>query len=62
MILEWLVEEISGKPLDRFVSEMIYSPLGLEHLFFIDVKAGRHPGEFAATEQCPWRRQLQSVA
>jgi len=60
MILEWLVEEISGKPLDRFVSEMIYSPLGLEHLFFIDVKAGRHPGEFAATEQCPWRRQLQS--
>jgi CubicO group peptidase (beta-lactamase class C family) len=59
MILEWLVEEICGKRLDHFVSEMIYNPLGLCNLFFIDLKAAREPGVFAATEQCPWRRQLQ---
>jgi CubicO group peptidase (beta-lactamase class C family) len=60
MILEWLVEEICGKRLDHFVSEMIYNPLGLGNLFFIDLEAARKPGVFAATEQCPWRRQLQS--
>ena len=60
MILEWLIEEICKNQLDHFVSEMIYDPLGLDHLFFIDLKAVRQPGVFAATEQCTWRRQLQS--
>jgi len=58
MILEWLIEEIGGKPLDRFVSEKIYTPLGLSGLFFIDLKADRPPGVYAATEQCPWRRRV----
>ena len=58
MILEWLIEEICGKRLDRFVTEVIYGPLGLENLFFIDLKADHQPGVFAATEQCPWRRKL----
>ncbi|MBW1676785.1 MAG: serine hydrolase [Deltaproteobacteria bacterium] len=35
MILEWLVEVTAQKPLDRFVEESIYRPLGLKHLFFI---------------------------
>jgi len=60
MILEWLVEEICGKRFDRFVSATLYEPLGLGNLFFIDTEAGRKPGVFAATEQCPWRQQLQS--
>ena len=60
MILEWLIEEICGKRFDRFVSAAIYDPLGLGNLFFIDAEAGRKPGVFAATEQCPWRQQLQS--
>jgi CubicO group peptidase (beta-lactamase class C family) len=60
MILAWLIEEICGNQLDHFVSEMIFSPLGLDNLFFIDLKAARKPGVFAATEQCNWRRQLQS--
>ena len=58
MILEWLVEAISGKPLDHYVAEEIYNPLGLENLFFTDLNTDRQPGEFAATEQCLWRRQL----
>jgi CubicO group peptidase (beta-lactamase class C family) len=60
MILEWLIEEIGGKRIDHFVSDMVYNPLGLENLFFIDLWADRKPGVFAATEQCNWRRQLLS--
>jgi len=58
MILEWLVEHICGKRLDRFVSEMIYGPLGLDNLFFVDLNAAQPHGVFAATEQCPWRHNL----
>jgi CubicO group peptidase (beta-lactamase class C family) len=58
MILAWVIEHISGKRLDRFVSEMIYAPLGLDHLFFADRPAVRPPNLFAATEQCLWRNQL----
>jgi CubicO group peptidase (beta-lactamase class C family) len=58
MILEWLVEAISGKPLDYYVAAEIYNPLRLENLFFADLNANRRPGEFAATEQCVWRRQM----
>ena len=58
MILEWMVEYICEKQLDRFVSEMIYSPLGLGNLFFVDLNAAQPQGVFAATEQCPWRNKL----
>jgi CubicO group peptidase (beta-lactamase class C family) len=58
MILEWMVEHICGKRLDRFVSEMIYSPLGLDTLFFVDLNAAQREGAFAATELCPWRKVL----
>lgn len=58
MILEWLIEEISGKQLDQYLGEMIYGPLGLENLFFVNLGSAPRPGEFAATEQCTWRRQL----
>jgi CubicO group peptidase (beta-lactamase class C family) len=58
MILEWLVEEVSGNQLDQYLTEMVYDPLGLNNLFFVDLRAGARPGEFAATEQCTWRRQM----
>ena len=60
MILEWVIEKICGKRLDRFISDAIYDPLGLGDLFFVDSEAGARPGIFAATEQCPWRQQLLS--
>jgi CubicO group peptidase (beta-lactamase class C family) len=58
MILEWIIERVSGKRLDCFVSEMIYGPLGIDNLFFVDLNAEKPPGVFAATEQCPWRKIL----
>ena len=58
MILEWMIEHVSGKRLDCFVSEMIYGPLGIDNLFFVDLNAEKPPGVFAATEKCPWRKVL----
>ena len=59
MILAWLVEQVAGKRLDRFVSEMIYAPLGLRSLFFVDLSApATSDVVYAATEQCPWRELL----
>jgi CubicO group peptidase (beta-lactamase class C family) len=60
MILEWLVEHICGKRLDHFVTEMIYKPLGLKKLFFVDLKSDQPDGQFAATEQGPWRKKMIS--
>jgi CubicO group peptidase (beta-lactamase class C family) len=60
MVLEWVVEHISGRRLDRFVREMIYGPMGLNRLFFVDLQAGQRKGPFAATEHCPWRQEMLS--
>jgi CubicO group peptidase (beta-lactamase class C family) len=61
MILEWMIEHVSGKRLDCFASEMIYNPLGVDNLFFVDLHTNRKwRAPFAATEQCPWRKILLS--
>jgi serine-type D-Ala-D-Ala carboxypeptidase len=58
MILGWVVEELSGRRLDRFVAETIYGPLGLDRLFFVDLGAPPPQASFAATERCAWRNML----
>jgi CubicO group peptidase (beta-lactamase class C family) len=61
MVLCWVVESVSQKRLDRFVTEKIYIPLGIDtvdELFFVDLGLPPHEGEFAATEMCPWRKIL----
>ncbi|MCK5507239.1 MAG: serine hydrolase, partial [Desulfobacterales bacterium] len=58
MILNWVVEKVSGIALDYFVNQNIYRPLGLEHLFFANLNSGRKRDFFAATELCPWRKIL----
>ena len=63
LLLGYLVEEISGRRLDRYVSETIYTPLGISatrepRICFVDLE---HPEEFenvAATEICRWRNRL----
>jgi serine-type D-Ala-D-Ala carboxypeptidase len=58
MILKWVIEAVAGAPLDTFIREHVYQPLGIDGLFFIPTK-NPDPGlsdiEFAATENCPWR-------
>jgi serine-type D-Ala-D-Ala carboxypeptidase len=58
MILRWIIETISGKPLYRFLSEFLYRPLGLERLFFIDLNQPACNDNIAATELCAWRNSL----
>jgi CubicO group peptidase (beta-lactamase class C family) len=58
MILCWVIEQVSGNRLDRFVTKEIYHPLGLENLFFVDLDSTARQVEFAATERCSWRNIL----
>jgi serine-type D-Ala-D-Ala carboxypeptidase len=58
MILRWIIETISGKRLDHFLSEFLYYPLGLKRLFFIDLKQQACNDNIAATELCAWRNSL----
>jgi CubicO group peptidase (beta-lactamase class C family) len=59
MVLQWIVEELSGLPLDRFVTQKIYRHLAGEVPFFVDMRsAEKKRGRFAATELCPWRGRL----
>ncbi len=63
MILRWVVETVSNRRLDIFVTDEIYEPLGLKNLFFVDLNPeykSRKTGNmvFAATEICPWRNML----
>jgi serine-type D-Ala-D-Ala carboxypeptidase len=59
ILLQWLIEKISGQRLDRFVEQEIYRPLNLPALFFVDLyQSGATQNGFAATELCPWRNRL----
>ena len=41
MLLEWIIEEVGGDRLDRFVQQAVYKPLGIADLFYCDLqKAG----------------------
>ena len=57
MILAWIIETLCNKTLPAVVREKIYQPLGLETLFFPDCQPLSRVVEFAATEDCPWRKQ-----
>lgn len=58
MVLCWVIEEVAGIGLDRFVTEKIYRPLDLKTMFFLPVDKKPPVAEFAATERCPWRGML----
>lgn len=58
MVLEWVVEHVSGKRLDRFVRQEIYDPLAIQQLFFIDLASVAPGGPYATTEKCPWRSRI----
>lgn len=60
MFLSWVIENLSGKRLDRYVREKIYTPLRIKDLFFIDLKAGvgfERKQRIVSTQTCPWRRK-----
>jgi serine-type D-Ala-D-Ala carboxypeptidase len=64
ILLDWILERVSGKPTDALFSEWLAGPLGLERLFFVDLRSpakadrARQGRTFAATERCPWRGRI----
>lgn len=58
MLLDWVVEKVSGVQLNQFVNNKVYQPLGLKNLFFIDLEKPLPKRNYAATEMCPWRQML----
>jgi len=63
MLLDFLVQNLSGKRLDRVAAEEIYKPLGISdrgepRLCFVDLHSPICFDNVAATEICRWRRRL----
>lgn len=61
MILGFVVETVTRRRLDHYVSDEIYRPLGIDSdkgLFFAGIDAKPIIEEFAATEISPWRNIL----
>jgi CubicO group peptidase (beta-lactamase class C family) len=60
MLLEWMVEEISGMPMHRFLEDKFFRPLSLEMTFLGGTQISGFFGkeQFAATEDCPWRKRV----
>jgi CubicO group peptidase (beta-lactamase class C family) len=60
LILAWLVEVVTQKPLDRFVEDAVYTPLKLKTLFFVplNVPKGDRGHAYAATQYSAWRGKI----
>ncbi len=60
MMLEWVVEEAAGIPMDLFLDRHFYKPLALKKTFICDlIRPGKFKaGQYAATEACPWRGKV----
>ncbi|MFT2089376.1 penicillin binding protein PBP4B [Paraglaciecola sp. 2405UD69-4] len=50
MLLSLLIERITKEPLDLYVEQQIYHPLGLDHTLFNPLQKGFTKSQFAATE------------
>ena len=62
MLLEWVIEEKTGETLPGFVEKHFYGPLRLKRTFLRGGEGrlllGVAKEEFAATEDCPWRKRV----
>ena len=60
MLLEWIAEIITGQDLSSFLEATFYNPLGLKTFYLdnITADAGSKKGLYAATEYCPWRKEI----
>jgi len=61
ILLDWAIEKATGKTLDLLFEQRVARKLGLDDLFFVDLKnkrkarLARKGRKIAATERCPWR-------
>jgi CubicO group peptidase (beta-lactamase class C family) len=60
MMLEWIIEEAAGIPMDLFLDRFFFKPLSLQRTFICNTAIQRRfqADQFAATEKCPWRGRV----
>jgi CubicO group peptidase (beta-lactamase class C family) len=60
ILLEWIIETASGQAFSSFIDAALYRPLGLETLYLDTIdRAPAYPKDaYAATEDCPWRKDI----
>jgi serine-type D-Ala-D-Ala carboxypeptidase len=58
MILKWVIETVSGVPMDQYLNQNVYGPMEVGNLFFMKSETTLPEMKFAATEICPWRGRL----
>ena len=60
MLLEWIIEIITGQDISSFLNTNFYHPLGLKNLYLdhINSDAMNKKELCAATEDCQWRREI----
>ncbi len=57
ILLAWIVEVLADQRIDSFLEQYVYSPAGIDDLFFPGSSySGK--GHFASTEKCPWRGKI----
>lgn len=60
IILEWIIEEITGMSMRQFVEKSFYQPLSLKRTFLstVPLSVPFKKAVFAATQDCPWRKRV----
>lgn len=60
MLLEWIIEIASGQNFSSFLDAALCRPLGLKTLYLdtIDRGPAHRKESYAATEECPWRKEI----
>ncbi len=60
IVLEWIIEVMTGKDLSSFLDATFYQPLGLKNLYLdhINIDAVNEKESYAATEHCLWRKEI----
>ena len=59
MVLAWIIENVTGMAMARYVTQTVYRPLGLDSSFYFPSLAGSNKEvSCAATELCQWRALL----
>jgi CubicO group peptidase (beta-lactamase class C family) len=58
LVVQWILQTVTGLPLDLLFQSLIIEPLKITRICFNDLARGRLDRPFAATELCPLRGRL----
>lgn len=60
MVLEWIIEKVTGKVMSSYIDHTFYRPLSLKKTFLMDENSSQRFKKelFASTEECQWRGRI----